>query len=88
MDHKTLEKIVKGFSNHRRIQILAHLDKNPNKTLFQISEDLGVNFKTIGEHTKRLAAAGLIEKKYKGSAVLHNPTKLGELVLKFLRTLE
>ncbi len=85
---KKLQRIVKGFANHRRIQILELLDGYPEISLSEISSRLKVNFKTVGEHTRRLSHAGLIIKKYKGAEVLHTVSPLGSDILKFLRTLE
>ena len=85
---RELEKIVKGFSNHRRIEILQLLEKRPDLSLFEIADILKVNFKTIGEHTRRLTHAGLVWKRNDAKAVRHAPSDLGKLILKFLRTLE
>jgi DNA-binding transcriptional ArsR family regulator len=87
MDYKRLEKIVKGFANHRRIEILELLSKR-TASLSQISTILKVNLKTIAEHTRRLESAGLIEKKYKGREVVHTISNLGINILTFLRKLE
>ncbi len=84
----TLEKIIKGASNHRRVEILYLLKEKPNLSVFDISEKLKCNFKTISEHTRRLVQSGLISKYSDGSSVRHEITLLGENVLKFLRTLE
>ena len=83
-----LEKIVRGFSNHRRIEILDLLHDYPGLSLLKISRKLDVNFKTCGEHVRRLAIASLVRKKAKGRTVRHTLTLLGENVLTFLRTLE
>ena len=88
LDNKELELIVKGFANHRRIEILILLSKQPKLTVDQISELLEVNYKTVSEHTRRLYISGLVSKKYKGAAVLHELTPLGKRILKFLRTLK
>ncbi len=85
---RQLEAIVKGFSNHRRIEILTLLEKTPNLSLSEISEVLGVNFKTVAEHTRRLTIAGLVMKWNVGAAVHHAVAPVGRVVLKFLRTLE
>jgi DNA-binding transcriptional ArsR family regulator len=85
---KTLQGIVKGFANHRRIEIMELLDKNSGLSVTDISERLKVNLKTISEHIRRLTASGLVIKKYKGAAVLHSLSPLGLSILKFLRTLE
>lgn len=83
-----LERRVKGFSNHRRIQIMILLDSQPGLSLLDIAEETKTNFKTIAEHTRRLRLAGMITKKYKGNMVAHKLSPRGQTVLKFLRTLE
>ena len=83
-----LERIVKGFSNHRRIEIMALLDKMPELSLFEIADTLKINFKTASEHARRLAIAGLVWKRNEGSAVRHVLSPAGKVILKFLRTLE
>jgi predicted ArsR family transcriptional regulator len=85
---KRLERIVRGFSNHRRIEILELLDSRPQLSLTDIAARLGINFKTAFEHVRRLASAELITKRAKGPAVLHAVSPLGKRVLMFLRTLE
>lgn len=81
-------QIVKGFANHRRIQVLCLLAQEPELSLQQISEQLNVSLKTISEHVRRMAAAGLIRKRYEGRWVRHKLTTRGTYVLKFLRGLQ
>lgn len=57
MRYKHLEKIVKGFANHRRIQILNLVSDSPNLSLNEISTRLKINIKTASEHTRRLQLA-------------------------------
>lgn len=85
---RQLERIVKGFANHRRIEILVLLEKIPELSLIEVSDELRINFKTASEHIRRLALAGLVMKRNAGSSVRHALTKDGNLILKFLRTLE
>jgi len=87
-NYRQLERIVRGFSNHRRIEILGLLKKYPELSVVEIAEKLNVNFKTVAEHVRRLTLAGLIMKRSSGASVRHRLTKRGENVLKFLRTLE
>ncbi len=87
-NYRQLERIVRGFSNHRRIEILRLLEKHPELSVVGISEKLNVNFKTVADHIRRLTIAGLVMKKSLGSSVCHRLTKRGKAVLKFLRTLE
>ncbi|MBU4536634.1 winged helix-turn-helix domain-containing protein [Patescibacteria group bacterium] len=86
--YKQLERLVKGFSNHRRIQIMELLKKEPELSVLDIADELEVNFKTIAHHIKSLAMAGLVLKRYDNHSVRHKLTKNGEQILKFLRTLE
>ncbi len=85
---RQLERIVKGFANHRRIQILQLLEKTPELSVQEISGQLKINFKTASEHIRRLALAGLVLKRNQGANVRHKPSDLGKIILKFLRTLE
>ena len=88
MNFRKLEKLARGFSNHRRIQIMELLEREPFLSVVDVSSILKVNFKTISEHLHRLTRAELVEKKNMGAAVEHSLTPRGRLILKFLRTLE
>lgn len=88
MNTRKLEKIAKGVANHRRIQIMDLLDDKPNLSVFEISDELKVNFKTISEHLRRLTASGLVVKQNMGNEVEHTLSDVGKTILKFLRTLE
>jgi predicted transcriptional regulator len=88
MNFRKLERIVKGVSNHRRIEILNLLKNKPELSLSEISDKLKINFKTAGEHVRRLVLSGLVMKRHENNYVRHKVTKQGESMLKFLRTLE
>lgn len=83
-----LERIVKGYANHRRIEILYLLEKEPELSVIQISDRLRINFKTASEHILRLAIAGLVMKRNEGAIVRHKLSNRGLSILKFLRILE
>lgn len=85
---RQLERVAKGFANHRRIEIMQLLARQPELSLSDIAEALEINFKTASEHTRRLAIAGLVMKRNEGNAVRHALTAPGKSILKFLRTLE
>jgi len=85
---RELERIIKGAANHRRIQILELLTRRPELSVTEISNELGVNFKTISEHIRRLAIAGLVTKRNENATVRHRLSPRGTFILKFLRTLE
>ncbi|MCH7529978.1 winged helix-turn-helix transcriptional regulator [Patescibacteria group bacterium] len=86
--YRELERIARGFSNHRRIQIMELLHKKPELSVDEIANELDVNFKTISEHIRRLAISAIVLKRPDGSSVRHKITKRGVDILKFLRTLE
>lgn len=85
---RALERVVKGFANHWRIEILGLLRKEPELSVEEISEKLDMNFKTASVHVQRLAIAGLVLKRYEANVVRHKLTSRGESILKFLRILE
>ncbi len=85
---RRFERMVKGFANHRRIEIMFLLEKEPELSLIEISERLRINFKTGSEHIRRLAIAGLVLKRNEAASVRHKLSDSGKLTLKFLRTLE
>jgi len=83
---KQLERHFKGVANHWRIDILRLVAKNEGLTLDGIVESLDCNFKTISEHTRKLAHAGLVNKKYKGRSVLHSLSPYGKIFHEFIKT--
>jgi predicted transcriptional regulator len=85
LERRKLEAIVRGFSNHRRIQIMGLLADKPRLSVLGVAAELNVNFKTIAEHLRRLTAAGLVAKRNRGSAVEHALTDRGATILKFLK---
>ncbi len=85
---KELEKIVRGFSNHRRIAMISLLSKEPGLSLTEISEKLHIDYKTASEHLRRLSLTGLVWKNNKAASVIHTLSPRGKVILKFLRTLE
>jgi len=88
MDYKGLEKTVRGFANHNRIQILELLYRRPNLSLIEISGILKLNFKTAGSHMNRLVNSNIVEKENDGMYVRHKLTSKGKSILLFLRTTE
>lgn len=86
--YRDIERIVKGFANHRRVEILELLAKTPEMSVADISGELNINFKTASEHIRRLAIAGLLMKRSDSRSIRHKLTKRGIVILKFLRMLE
>lgn len=83
---KQIERHMKGVANHYRIEILFLTAERDGITLGDIVETLGANEKTIGEHTRRLYQAGLLNKKYRGKFVEHTLSPYGKNFVKFLES--
>lgn len=82
---RQMERHLKGMANHYRIEVLLVVAGHAGITLEAIVDELGANPKTIGEHTRRLYQAGLINKKYRGKFVEHNLSPYGKIFVNFLR---
>ncbi|OHA90778.1 MAG: hypothetical protein A2665_00685 [Candidatus Zambryskibacteria bacterium RIFCSPHIGHO2_01_FULL_46_30] len=82
---KQMERHLKGISNHYRIGILLLIAEHDSITLEDIVETLDANEKTIGEHTRRLYHAGLLNKKYRGKFVEHTLSPYGKTFVRFLQ---
>jgi len=82
---KQMERHLKGVANHYRIKILLLIAERNGITLEDIIETLDANEKTIGEHTRRLYQAGLLNKKYRGKFVEHTLSPYGKTFVRFLQ---
>ena len=85
---KQMERHLKGMANHYRIEILLLVASRESITLEGIIEAIGANEKTLGEHTRRLYSAGLINKKYRGKFVEHTLSPYGKTFVNFLRSFQ
>ena len=86
-NYKYLERIIKGGANHRRLQILFLLEKNPGLSVELVSSNLGVVFVTIASHLQKLHHSGLVSKKYIGRTVVNDITKRGKDIMTLCRML-
>lgn len=85
---KQMERHLKGMANHYRIEILLLVAKQDKITLEDIVDTLVANQKTIGEHTRRLYQAGLLNKKYRGKFVEHSLSPYGKTFVQFLKSFQ
>lgn len=83
-----MERHLKGMANHYRIEILLLISERDGITLEDIASAIGANGKTIGEHTRRLYQAGLINKKYRGKFVEHTLSPYGKTFARFLQSFQ
>ena len=85
---KQMERHIKGVANHNRIEILLLVARRKGITLEDIVKELGKNQKTMSEHTRRLYAAGLVNKKYRSKFVEHELSPYGKLFVRFIKSLQ
>ncbi len=85
---KQMERHLKGISNHYRIEILLIIASCNGITLENIIKTIDANEKTIGEHTRRLYHAGLLNKKYRGKFVEHALSPYGRTFVRFLQSFQ
>ena len=85
---KQMERHLKGMANHHRIEILLYVADHEGATLDDIIAGLKANPKTIGEHTRRLLLAGLINKHYRSRFVEHSLSPYGKAFVRFLQSFQ
>ncbi len=86
--YRALERMVKGFANHRRLEILDLLRRSPELSVEEISERLHIGYENASDHIRKLAIAGLVLKRNQGRDVRHKLTSRAIHVLTFCKTLE
>ena len=87
-EYRRLERVIKGFANHRRLQILDLLKQNPGLSVEQISERLRIGYVNTSDHLRKMAIAGLLYKYNEGNMVRHRLTARSETISVFCKKLE
>ena len=82
---KELERIIKGVSHHRRMEILFSLFEKPNLTLTALSEKVDSDIRNTSQHVFKMVGAGLVRKRVYGYTTEHSLTSLGKKVASTLR---
>ncbi len=75
-------RMTASLGNHRRIEIIRLLRKEPQQCVDQIAEACKIDKSTASEHLRRLQEGGMIAKKYKGRRVLLTATKRATAMLR------
>jgi len=86
-NYRKIERVVKGFANHRRIQILDLLHEEPELSVDDISEKLHIGYENASDHIRKMAVAGLVMKRSDGNNVRHKLTPPAESILVFCKRL-
>lgn len=87
-NYRRLERIVKGFANHRRLEMMELLRSRPELSVIDIAEKLDIGYENASDHIRKMAIAGLVAKRYSGPHVLHKLTPRGENILAFCKKLQ
>ncbi len=87
-NYRKIERVVKGFANHRRVQIMDLLKKEPELSVENISEKLNIGYENASDHIRKLAIVGLVMKRNQGRRVLHKLTPRAVDILIFCKKLQ
>ena len=87
-DFRRLERVIKGFANHRRLTIMELLRREPELSVEEIAEKARIGYENASDHVRKLAIAGLVAKRSDGNSVRHKLTPRAETILVFCKTLE
>ncbi len=88
INYRKIERVVKGFANHRRIQIIDLLHREPELSVDEISKKLNIGYENASDHIRKLAISGLVMKRSDGVNVRHKLTPRTEHILVFCKKLE
>lgn len=88
MTYRTLERVIKGFANYRRLEILDLLQRKPELSVDEIAEQLSIGYMNASDHIRKMAIAGLVIKRNDGPHVRHKLTPRALTVLAFCKKLE
>ena len=87
-EYRRLERGIKGFANHRRLQILDLLKREPELSIEDISARLKIGYMNASDHLRKMAIAGLVLKRNEGVTVRHKLSPRAESILVFCKKLE
>lgn len=87
-NYRKIELVVKGFANHRRLQIMELLKEEPELSVDDIAEKLRLGYENASDHIRKLAIAGLVLKRHDGPSVRHKLTPRAESILVFCKKLQ
>jgi DNA-binding transcriptional ArsR family regulator len=80
-------RVVKGFANRRRIQMLDLLSREAGLTIEQIAQKLDLGYMNASDHVRRMALGGLVAKRHEGPRIFHTLTERGKIILSFCKKL-
>lgn len=85
---KKQTKILKALSNEKRLEILKILENKKDLSVTEISDEIGVHFKSASKHLQKLAEAGLIIQERDGVFIRHGIKRGVDKLLSIIKQLE
>ena len=79
---------MKGFANHRRLEILELLRREPELSVEEITQRLGTGYVNTSDHIRKMAIAGLLLKRSDATSVRHKLTPRALDILLFCKKLK
>ncbi|HEY4474217.1 MAG TPA: winged helix-turn-helix domain-containing protein [Candidatus Paceibacterota bacterium] len=86
--YRKVAGIIRGFANHRRLEMLILLKREPELSVEEIADTLKIGYQNASDHIRKLAIAGLVMKRSDGNSIRHKLTPRAESILVFCKTLE
>ena len=71
MDDKDLERVMKAFSNKRRIAIVRFIKKSREAAVGEIAESIKLSFRATSKHLSVLFGANILEKEQRGLYIFY-----------------
>ena len=81
-DMKKLEKLLKVLANARRLNILGYLQRCKEASVGEVSEEIGLSFKSTSRHLNVLFAADLVEKEQRSLEVYYRLSESAKRIFK------
>lgn len=72
---KQLERVLKALANKRRLVILQFLKRTVEASVGEISQEIGLSFKTTSKHLGILAGVDILEKEQRRLKVFYRLSK-------------
>lgn len=72
MDYKFVAEALAHFSSPIRLEILDRLQKEGEKSVTDLSSELGLSLSGVSQHLTRLRAAGIVEGRRESQKILYS----------------
>ena len=88
VSYRGLERVIKGFANYRRLQMLFLISEKPNLSIDEIAARMKLGYMNTSDHLRRMLLAGLLIKKNEGVTAHYQLSQRGIDILVFCKKLK